>query len=164
MYMNNQTMNISYSGNISNYVIEKINRFKNKVQNFLKSKNTPEVDLIEYFDSFSDLLFSVEPLRMEFTAFSNLRIIIEYIVDNNCIDEHREFLKNNIDLFFDLLESKIELIKNNDSDHQMKYEKQLVFYDSKIIEYNSHFYNYIYEVSGEDTQDAIAIGKILLDY
>ena len=164
MYMNNQTMNISYSGNISNYVIEKINRFKNKVQNFLKSKNTPEVDLIEYFDSFSDLLFSVEPLRMEFTAFSNLRIIIEYIVDNNCIDEHREFLKNNIDLFFDLLESKIELIKNNDSDHQMKYEKQLVFYDSKIIEYNSRFYNYIYEVSGEDTQDAIAIGKILLDY
>ena len=62
-----------------------------------------------------------------------------------------------------MLESKIELIKNNDSDHQMKYEKQLVFYDSKIIEYNSHFYNYIYEVSGEDTQDAIAIGKILLD-
>ena len=62
-----------------------------------------------------------------------------------------------------MLESKIELIKNNDSDHQMKYEKQLVFYDSKIIEYNSRFYNCIHEVFGEDTQDAIAIGKILLD-
>ncbi len=161
MYMNNQTMDISYSGNISNYVIS---RFKNKVQNFFKTKNTPEVDLIEYFDSFSDLLFSVEPLRMEFTAFSNLRIIIEYIVDNNCIEEHREFLKNNIDLFFDLLESKIDSIKNNDSDCQMKYEKQLLFYDSKIAEYNSHFYNHIYEVSGEDTQDAITIGKILVDY
>lgn len=164
MYINNQTMNISYSGNISNYVIEKISRFKNKVQNFFKSKNTPEVDLIEYFNSFSDLLFSIEPLRMEFTAFSNLRIIIEYIVDNNCIEEHKEFLKNNIDLFFDLLESKIDLIKNNDSDHQMEYEKQLELYDSKILEYNSYFYKHIYEVSSEDTQDAIAIGKILLDY
>ncbi len=30
--------------------------------------------------------------------------------------------------------------------------------------HNSHFYNHIYEVSGEDTQDAITIGKILLDY
>lgn len=164
MYMNNHTMNISYSGNISNYVIEKISRFKNKVQSFFKTKNTPEVDLIEYFNSFSDLLFSVEPLRMEFTAFSNLRIIIEYIVDNNCIEEHKEFLKNNIDLFFDLLESKIDLIKNNDSDHQMEYEKQLELYDSKILEYNSYFYKHIYEGSGEDTQDAIAIGKILLDY
>ena len=143
MCMNNQTMNIGYSGNISNQDIEKISRFKNKLQNFFKTKNTSNVDLSKYFDNFSDLLLSVEQLRMEFIAFLNLRIMIAYIVDNNCIEEHEEFLKNNIDLFLDLLESKIDLIKNNDSYHQIEYEKQLVFYDSKILEYASHFYNHI---------------------
>lgn len=163
MYTNNRTVNINYSENISNYVIEKISKLKNKVQNFFKNKNTTKIDLNEYLDNLSDLLFSVEPLKIEFTAFANLRTILEYIVDNNCIEEHNEFLKNNIDLFFDLLESKIDLIKNNDSNHQMKYEKQLEFYDSKIQEYNSHFYNHIYEISDENPEHAIAIGKILLD-
>ena len=163
MYIDNQAVGIEYSANIGDYIIEKIIQLENKVQNFFKSKNAPEFDLFECFDNFSDLLFSIESFEMEFIAFSNFRIIIEYILDNNFIDEHKKFVKNNIDLFFNLLDSKIDLIKRNDSVSKKEYEEQLKFYDSKILEYNSYFYKHVYENIGEDNQDAIAIGKILLN-
>lgn len=164
MYINHQAINIEYSGNIRNNVIEKLIQLKNKIQNLFKSENSNEFDMKDYFNNYSDLLYSIDSFGMEFTAFSNLRIVIEYVFDRDCVNEYHDFIKKNIDLFFALIESKIDLIKNNDSYYQQEYEKQLKHYDSKIAEYNSYFYQHIYEKTGTERQDATAIGKILLDW
>lgn len=164
MYMNYHAINIEYSGNIRNYVIEKLIQLKNKLQNLFKSEKSYEFDMKDYFNNFSDLLYSIDSFEMEFTAFSNLRIVIEYVFDKDCVDEYYDFFKKNIDLFIALIESKIDLIENNDSFYQNEYEKQLKHYDSKIAEYNSYFYHHIYEKTGTESQDAIAIGEILLDW
>ncbi|MBQ6220786.1 MAG: hypothetical protein IJJ47_13725 [Methanosphaera sp.] len=160
MYVNSQAVNIEYSGNITSQIIEKVIQFKNRIQNYFKSKINPQFDLITCFNNFSDLLFSIELFKIEFTAFSNLRIIIEHIIDNNIINNNIDFVNKNFDLFFDLLESKINLIKKEVS--QSEYAEQLEIYDSKIQEYNSYFFKNIYETT-DDNQDAIAIGKILLE-
>ena len=148
------------SFNESSYLYLENELYKTEFQNFFKNKNNPE--FIEYLDNFSDFLFSIEPLRPEFTAFSNLRIIFEYMFDNDCIDNHKEFFMNIIDLFSSLLESKLDLIKNNDLDHQKEYEKQIKNFDLRILEYNSYFFKNIYENTNEDNQDAIELGNIIL--
>ena len=164
MYTGNNAISNGDSDNISISGIESLLQFEHGLQNYLKSGNTSESDLSKYFDKYSVLLCSLDSFRMEFIAFANLRYIIEYIIDEDCLDKYEDFIRKNINSFVDLLESKIKLIENNDTICQVEYEKQLESYDSTFMQYNSYFYQHIYENTSEDNQDAIEIGKILLGY
>ena len=105
-----------------------------------------------------------EIFSMEFTAFANLRVILDYLMEKHIMEENKDFVEKNIQLFLNLLDSKISLIKNNTNLlSQENYEKQLELYNNIFFEYNSYFYNKIYEKKSEDNTDAIEIGKIILD-
>ncbi len=164
MYVNEERVNFKFEGNISNKVLEKLLSLKNKIKNLFKSKNTPESDLNECLNKIGDLLFPYEIFSMEFTAFANLRVILDYLMEKHIMEENKDFVEKNIQLFLNLLDSKISLIKNNTNLlSQENYEKQLELYNNIFFEYNSYFYNKIYEKKSEDNTDAIEIGKIILD-
>lgn len=165
MYANEERINFKSEDNISNKVLEKIIFLKNEIKNLFKSKNTSESALNEYLNNIGNLLFSYEEFSMEFTAFANLMVMLDYLMENHIMEENKVFVEKNIYLFFDLVESKILLIKNNNNlISQENYKKQVELYDNRFFEYNSYFYNKIYEKKSEDNRDAIELGKILLGF
>ncbi len=152
---------IVYDTNILEDIKELIKDSLNKLKSFVFNKNSKFNYYYDLKKDFNEIAVQLDKpvFTNEFTSFLSIKNHILHVVYRNCEKQffgYYDFAVELLDLFMELLNRKIYLLKHPIEDEFEAYSKFFKKFQDKLLDMDKYFYNEIYEpITGDISEKEV---------